>query len=77
LQSCESKNIKLYEAAEEILTAYDNYGVFNSLLESEPIFQIKSVEMEGIVQEYEDKLRKQQYQAKEASTINKAVEVAK
>jgi hypothetical protein len=33
--------------------------------------------MEGIVQEYEDKLRKQQYQAKEASTINKAVEVAK
>jgi len=77
LQSCESKNIKLYEAAEEILKAYDNYGVLNSLLESEPIFQIKSVEMEGVVQEYEDKLRKQQYQAKEASTINKAVEVAK
>jgi chromosome segregation ATPase len=77
LQSCESKNIKLYEAAEEILTAYDNYGIFNSLLESEPIFQIKSVEMEGVVQEYEDKLRKQQYQAKEASTINKTVEVAK
>jgi chromosome segregation ATPase len=64
LQSCEAKNIKLYEAAEQILTAYENYGVFNSLLESEPVFQFKSVEMENIVQEYEDKLRKQIYQNK-------------
>ena len=61
LKSCETKNIKLYEAAEQILSAYEHHGVFNSLLESEPVFQFKTVEMEGIVQEYQDKLRNQTY----------------
>ncbi len=61
LQNCESKNIKLYEAAEEVLSAYEHNSLFDSLLESEPVFQIKSVELETIVQEYEDKLRKQKY----------------
>jgi hypothetical protein len=61
LQNCESKNIKLYEAAEEVLNAYEHNTLFDSLLESEPVFQIKSVELESIVQEYEDKLRKQKY----------------
>ena len=61
LKSCETKNIKLYEAAEQILSAYEHHGIFNSLLESEPVFQFKTVEMEGIVQEYQDKLRKQTY----------------
>ena len=45
----------------QILSAYEHHGVFNSLLESEPVFQFKTVEMEGIVQEYQDKLRKQTY----------------
>jgi chromosome segregation ATPase len=61
LKSCETKNIKLYEAAEQILSAYEHRSIFNSLLESEPVFQFKTVEMEGIVQEYQDKLRKQAY----------------
>lgn len=61
LQNCESKNIKLYEAAEEVLNAYEHNSLFDSLLESEPVFQINSVQLESIVQEYEDKLRKQKY----------------
>jgi hypothetical protein len=36
----------------------------DSLLKSDPIFQFKSVEMEGIAQEYEDKLSKQKLQSK-------------
>ena len=71
LQSCESKNIKLFEAGKEVLNTYENKNVVDSLLKADPIFQFKSVEMEGIVQEYEDKLNKQKYQAKEMSAITK------
>jgi chromosome segregation ATPase len=65
LQSCEGKNIKMFEAAKEVLNSYENKGVLDTLLKSEPILQFKSVEMESIIQEYEDKLRKQQYQHKD------------
>jgi chromosome segregation ATPase len=64
LQTCEEKNIKLFEAGKEILNTYENKGVMDSLLKSDPIFQFKSVEMEGIAQEYEDKLSKQKLQSK-------------
>jgi len=64
-QSCEAKNIKMFEAAKEILSKYENKGVMDTLLKAEPILQFKSVEMESLVQEYEDKLTKQKYQHKE------------
>jgi len=64
LQTCEEKNIKLFEAGKEILNTYENKGVMDSLLKADPIFQFKSVEMEGIAQEYEDKLSKQKLQSK-------------
>lgn len=65
LQSCESKNIKLYEAGKEVLNSYENKNVLDSVLKDEPIFGFKSVEMESIVQEYEAKLRKEKYQHKD------------
>jgi chromosome segregation ATPase len=71
LQTCESKNIKLFEAGKEVLSTYQNKNLMDSLLKADPIFQFKSVEMEGIVQEYEDKLNKQKNQAKEVSVITK------
>ena len=64
LQTCEEKNIKLFEAGKEILSTYENKSLMDSFLKSDPIFQFKSVEMEGIVQEYEDKLSKQKLQPK-------------
>ena len=64
LQSCETKNVKLYKAGKEILDTYQNKGLVDTLLKSEPIFQFNSVEMEGITQEYEEKLRKQIYTTK-------------
>ena len=64
LQTCEEKNIKLFEAGKEILNTYENKSVMDSFLKSDPIFQFKSVEMEGIAQEYEDKLSKQKLQSK-------------
>jgi len=77
LQSCETKNIKMFEAAKEILKSYENRGLMDTLLKSEPIFQFKSVEMENIIQEYEDKLIKQKYQHKELTATNKTAPVAK
>jgi septum formation topological specificity factor MinE len=70
LQSCEGKNIKMFEAGKEVLNSYENKGVMDTLLKAEPILQFKSVEMEAIVQEYEDKLRKQKYQHKELTATN-------
>ena len=70
LQSCEGKNIKMFEAAKEVLNSYENKGVMDTLLKSEPILQFKSVEMESLIQEYEGKLIKQKYQHKELSATN-------
>ncbi|MGZ8946973.1 MAG: hypothetical protein ACXW1W_16320 [Methylococcaceae bacterium] len=70
LQSCEGKNIKLFEAGKEVLNSYENKGVMDTLLKSEPILQFKSVEMQTLVQEYEDKLTKQKYQHKELTATN-------
>lgn len=65
LDSCEGKNIKMYQATREILDNYRGQGLFTRLVQSEPIFQFNSVEVENIIQEYEDKLIEQQYKRKD------------
>lgn len=77
LQSCEGKNIKLFEAGKEVLNSYENIGIMNTLFKSEPVLQFKSVEMQTLAQEYEDKLIKQKYQHKELTTTNVIAPVAK
>ncbi len=65
LKMCESKNVKMYQGAKDIIEGYhncQNKGIVDTLIESEPFLQIKSVEFETIIQEYEDKLNKQKYQ---------------
>jgi len=62
LSICGSHNIKLISAAEELLQRYQDKGTFSGLLQSEGILQFQSVEMESIVQDYEDKIRAEQYQ---------------
>lgn len=73
LQSCEGKNIKMFEAAKEVLNSYENKSVLDALLKSEPVLQFKSVEMESIIQEYEDKLIKQKYQHKDIVAASKTI----
>jgi len=66
LKACEHKNIKMYEGAKDIIAGYEscqNKGVLDSLIDSEPLTKINNVEFETIIQEYEDKLRKQKYQS--------------
>ncbi|WFP51099.1 hypothetical protein PL263_03520 [Methylomonas sp. EFPC3] len=57
LNVCGEHNLKLYEAGKDLLQRYQNKGALSGLLEQETLLQFNSVEMENIVQEYEDKLR--------------------
>jgi chromosome segregation ATPase len=61
LKTCDQHNVKLYQSAQELLEKYQNKGTFSAMLQDEPILQFQSVEMENIIQEYEDKLRQGQY----------------
>ena len=64
LKVCESKNTKMFEGAKQIIDGYhscQNKGIVDTLIDSEPFSQIKNVEFETIIQDYEDKLNKQKY----------------
>ncbi|OQW78615.1 MAG: hypothetical protein BVN35_02840 [Proteobacteria bacterium ST_bin11] len=64
---CDTHNVKLYEAAKELLERYEHKGALASVLQSEALLQFNSVEMETIVQEYEDKLSASKYQKQSAA----------
>lgn len=64
LKQCESKNLKMFEGAKEIIDGYhhcQNKDIVDTLIDSEPFSQIKNVEFETIIQDYEDKILKQKY----------------
>jgi chromosome segregation ATPase len=67
LKACESKNLKMYEGAKEVVEGFQNCqnkGILDTLVDSEPFTQINNVEFETIMQGYEDKLNKQKYHGK-------------
>lgn len=64
---CDSHNLKLYEAGKELLERYEHKDALASLLEHEAVLQFKSVELESVVQEYEDKLNAAKYQKQSAA----------
>ncbi|NOS73102.1 MAG: hypothetical protein HOP36_00895, partial [Methyloglobulus sp.] len=58
-----------FEGAKQVITGYQRYqnkGIVDTLIDSEPVTQIDSVELETIIQEYEDKLIKQKFQGAES-----------
>lgn len=61
LSVCGDQNIKLFRSAKELLERYQGKDTLASLMQDEPLLQFNSVEMENIVQEYEDKLRAGQF----------------
>lgn len=56
VESCEAKNSRLYQINAELMDKYQSKGVFGALLQAEPFTQLKSVEVENLLQEYRDKL---------------------
>lgn len=56
IQSCESKNRKLYELNAELLDRFNNKTALDAFLQAEPFTQLKKVEIENLLQEYRDKI---------------------
>lgn len=69
LKLCGNHNSKLVSSAKELLERYQNKGTFDGFLQTEGVLQFKSVEMENIVQEYEDKINAEVYT--ESVSLNK------
>lgn len=61
LGTCEERNVKLYESGKDLMEKYQSKGALSGVLQDEPLLQFNSVEMENIVQEYEDKLKSGKY----------------
>jgi chromosome segregation ATPase len=49
LQECGKKNGELYQATLDMIEKYENKGVWDALLQQEPVTQLKRVEIENIV----------------------------
>ena len=62
LAQCTEHNVKLYQSGKDLLAHYQNKGTLGSILQDEPILQFNSVEMENIIQDYEDKLNSGVYE---------------
>ncbi len=54
--SCETKNKQLYVYSQDLLERYKKKGVWSALAQKEPVFGLKEVGVENVVQEYHDKL---------------------
>lgn len=59
VQSCEGKNITLYNYSVQLLDLYEKKGVVASLVQEEPLSGIAQVQYENLRQEYRDKLEQQ------------------
>ncbi|PPD29710.1 MAG: hypothetical protein CTY19_16990 [Methylomonas sp.] len=60
LQTCGTHNAKLSQSAQELLERYQSKGTWVGLLQDEPLLQFQSVEIQNIVQEYQDKINADQ-----------------
>jgi septal ring factor EnvC (AmiA/AmiB activator) len=57
IQACEAKNSELYKLGKEVLDLYEQKGLFSVLAANEPVTKLKRVQLDGVIQDYEDKLR--------------------
>ncbi|SEH65962.1 hypothetical protein [Magnetospirillum fulvum] len=55
-ESCEAKNAALYKVGAEILDRYAARDIAETLLDREPFLGVKKVELQSLVQDYQDKL---------------------
>ncbi|MCI0749540.1 MAG: hypothetical protein L0Y32_03190 [Nevskiales bacterium] len=59
LEQCATKNARLHELNSELLQRYADKGVFDALVQREPLTGLKQVELENRVQDLQDKLDEQ------------------
>ncbi len=52
IDACAKDNVTLYETSLEVIDRYQNKGVWDAMLEKEPVTQLKRVALENAVQDY-------------------------
>jgi chromosome segregation ATPase len=56
VNECEAKNAKLHQFGSELIQIYDKPANYEATMRKEQFFQLKRVELENILQGYQDKL---------------------
>jgi chromosome segregation ATPase len=70
LETCAKDNVKLYDAGMELLERYANKGVWDALIEKEPVTQLKRVEMENLVQDYRQRVNAARFDTAASNAAN-------
>ncbi|MBS3953718.1 MAG: hypothetical protein KGZ88_12290 [Methylomicrobium sp.] len=69
LDSCENKNLELLKTTRIMMENFNSRGLFDTLLGKEPILGFNGVEIENMIQEYQDKLATHQYLRKTEADV--------
>ncbi len=56
IASCETKNLQLYQTGRDLMTRFEQKSCNEILVQKEPLFGLKRVEIENLLEEYRDKL---------------------
>lgn len=56
LKACARNNLQLVDVNKDLLSQYENKGVWDAMLQKEPVTGLKQVQIENIVEEYSAKL---------------------
>lgn len=62
LQQCAKDNQSLYQTSLELLQRYENKGVWDAMLQHEPVTQLKRVELESLGETYRDRMEQHKFQ---------------
>ena len=63
VRTCADNNLKIYQISMELANRYRKKGVFDALLQKEPVTQLKRVEIDNIAEQYKDLLGELKFQA--------------
>ena len=63
LNQCVKDNQALYKTAQELIQQYEGKGVWDALLQREPVTQLKRVEIESIAELYRDRMEQHKFQS--------------
>lgn len=74
LDQCTKDNRTLYQAARELLEKYEDKGVWDALLQHEPVTQIKQAEIETVGEHYRDVTDQSRFEPKSAASASAVAE---
>ncbi|MHB8621738.1 MAG: hypothetical protein ACYC9J_01515 [Sulfuricaulis sp.] len=67
IESCTDKNVTMVLINRALLRRYANKGCYDALLQREPLTQLERVQIENVVQEYQDQIDQQEFKNTAAS----------